>query len=123
MRRWVALTDVLSVTAALLVAHQLRFGSLPDSDYLAVVGMIASVTVATFALLGLYSAQLVAPVAELRRAALAMTLSIIGFVFLAFWTDLYLSRSWVVLTWLIATILVVVSRAAWRCVPTRPALS
>ena len=85
--------------------------------------MITSVTVATFGLLGLYSDRLVAPVAELRRAALAMALSIIGFVFLTFWTDLYQSRSWVVLTWLIATILVVASRAVWRYVATRPALS
>jgi FlaA1/EpsC-like NDP-sugar epimerase len=123
MRRWVALTDVLSVTAALLVAHRLRFGSLPESDYVFWVGMIASVTVATFALLGLYSAQLAPPVAELGRTALAMALSIIGFVFLAFWADVYVSRSWVVLTWLIATVLVVVSRAAWRYAATGSATS
>jgi len=123
MRRWVVFTDVLSVTAVLLVAHRLRFGSLPASDNLVWVGMIASVTVATFGLLGLYRDQLVAPVAELRRTALAMALSIIGFVLLSFWTDVYVSRSWVALTWLIATILVVASRAAWRFVATGSATS
>jgi FlaA1/EpsC-like NDP-sugar epimerase len=123
MRRWVVFTDVLSVTAALLVARRLRFGSLPASDDLVWVGMIASVTVATFGLLGLYRDQLVAPAAELRRTALAMAFSIIGFVLLSFWTDVYVSRSWVALTWLIATILVVASRAAWRFVATGSATS
>ena len=94
MRRWVGLTDVLSVTAALLVAHQLRFGSLPDSDYLVWVGVVASVTVGTFALLGLYRDRSVEPLPELGRSALATTLLVFGVVLVAFWTDVYLSRSW-----------------------------
>jgi FlaA1/EpsC-like NDP-sugar epimerase len=78
------------------------------------VVVIASVTVATFALLGLYRDRSVEPFPGLGRVALATTLLLPGFVLLAFWTDLYLSRSWIALSWIIATGLVVVSRTAWR---------
>jgi FlaA1/EpsC-like NDP-sugar epimerase len=114
MRRLVPLTDALSVTAAFLVAHVLRFGLLPDSDYLVWVGVIASVAVATFALLGLYRDQSVEPLPELGRVALATTLLLFGFVLVALSTDVYLSRSWIALWWITATGLVVVSRTAWR---------
>lgn len=114
MRRWVPLTDALSVTAAFLVAHRLRFGFLPDSGYLIWVGVIASLTVATFALLGLYRDRSVEPLPELGRVALVTTLLLLGFVVVAFWTDVYVSRSWIALWWIIAIGLVVVSRTAWR---------
>jgi FlaA1/EpsC-like NDP-sugar epimerase len=114
MRRWVALTDALSVTAALLVAHVLRFGLLPDSGYLVWVGVIASVTVATFALLGLYRDRSVEPLPELGRVALATTLLPLGVLLVVFLTDVYLSRTWIALSWIIATGLVVLSRTAWR---------
>jgi FlaA1/EpsC-like NDP-sugar epimerase len=118
MRRWVALTDLLSVGSSALVAYWLRFGSLPDSDVLVTVGMtIIPVTVAVFALLGLYSRQ-AAPVTEIGRAVLAVTLSLIGFVFVMFWTDVYVPRSVLGLTWVVATVLVVVSRRAWRLAAT-----
>jgi FlaA1/EpsC-like NDP-sugar epimerase len=119
MRRWVGLTDVLSVTAALLVAHQLRFGSLPDSDYLVWVGVVASVTVGTFALLGLYRDRSVEPLPELGRSALATTLLVFGVVLVSFWTDVYLSRSWIALWWIVATGLVVLSRTAWLFAASR----
>jgi FlaA1/EpsC-like NDP-sugar epimerase len=76
--------------------------------------VIAPVTVATFALLGLYRDRSVEPLPELGRVALATTLLLFGFVLVAFSTDVYLSRSWIALRWIIATGLVVVSRTAWR---------
>ena len=121
MRRWVALTDVIAITTASLVAHWLRFGFLPYSGYLVWVAMIASVMVATFGLLGLYGRRPAAPGAELGQVMLVTTLSILAFVVLAILTDVYISRSWLLLTWLTATVLVFVSRTAWRYAATRPA--
>jgi hypothetical protein len=98
---------------------QLRFGSFPDSDYLVWVGVVASVTVGTFALLGLYRDRSVEPLPELGRSAVATTLLVFGVVLVAFWTDVYLSRSWIALWWIVATGLVVLSRTAWLFAASR----
>jgi FlaA1/EpsC-like NDP-sugar epimerase len=67
--------------------------------------------VAVFLALGLNRDR---PDAEVGRVVLGVTTALVLFVFVTFWTEVYLSRTWLALSWVIACVLVIATRAAWR---------
>jgi FlaA1/EpsC-like NDP-sugar epimerase len=108
--------DVLCLIIALLAAHALRFGFLPDTDYM--TGMLVAVIAwpVPFFALGLYGRQHLSVPEEFRRTTAAVGIGIVLLVVGTFWLDLYLSRSWMALTFLIALILKLTSRLTVRTI-------
>ncbi len=102
--------DILCLSAALLAAHALRFGSVPDSRY--VIGIVASAIpwVMVFYVQGLYAPQHLSAHEDFRRTVSAVAVGIVLVILLSFWFDVYLSRSWMALTFVIALILELAAR-------------
>jgi FlaA1/EpsC-like NDP-sugar epimerase len=114
VRPWISLTDVASVVTATLAAHALRFGVAPDLRLLTTMALIlVPVTVAVFAALGLYAPARSA-LSELLRTVLGTATVLTSLVVATFWTDTYVSRSWLAMTFILAVPLVATSRVAWR---------
>lgn len=109
-----ALIDVLCLAAALLAAHGIRFASPPDRDY--VLGMFVSsvLWVGVFHALGLYAPQHLSGLEEFRRTVSAVGIGVVLVILLTFWLDVYLSRSWIALTLIIALVLEVTARGIVR---------
>jgi len=99
MRRGIVVTDIVAVTTALLAAHVLRFGVVPEDGPLASVVLLGPLTAAAFLALGLYRDR---PDAEVGRVVLGVTAALASHVFIAFWTEVYLSRTWLALSWVLA---------------------
>jgi exopolysaccharide biosynthesis polyprenyl glycosylphosphotransferase len=108
------LIDVLCLTTALLAAHALRFGSLPASDYL--VGTLAAAVlwIGVFYALGLYATQRLSRLEEFRRTISAVGIGVVVVILLTFWFDVYLSRSWMAFTLIIALMLELIGRGGVR---------
>ena len=104
------LVDVLCLTTALLAAHALRFGSLPGSDYLLGTLAAAVLWIGVFYALGLYSTQRLSRLEEFRRTISAVGIGIVLVILLTFWFDVYLSRSWIAITLIIALMLELIAR-------------
>ncbi len=100
-----ALIDVLCLAAALLAAHMLRFGFLPDRNYM--IGILAAgvLWVGVFHALGLYAPHHLSGLEEFRRTVSAVGIGIVLVILLTFWFDVYLSRSWMALALIIALVL------------------
>ena len=109
-----AAIDILCLTAALLAAHALRFGTLPSRDY--AIGMVvaAAVWVGVFHALGLYAPQHLSRVEEVRRTISAVVIGIVLVILLTFWLDVYLSRSWMAFALIIALVLELTARGIAR---------
>jgi uncharacterized membrane protein (DUF4010 family) len=77
--------------------------------------------VATLALFGLYGDRAAAPASKVGRTVLAVTVVVLAaFPTLMFWTDVFVSRSWLALTSAIAVVLLLASRVVWRLAIGRP---
>jgi FlaA1/EpsC-like NDP-sugar epimerase len=112
IRRGIVVTDIFAVTTAFLGAHVWRYGVVPDDGPLASVLLLGpTVTVVAFAALGLYRDRLDA---EVGRVVLGVTAALPLLVFVTYWTDVYLPRRWLALSWVLARVLVIATRAAWR---------
>ena len=111
--------DVLCLTIALLAAHALRFGFLPTQDYLIGMAVAAALWIGVFHALGLYAPHHFSWVEEFRRTVSAVGIGIVLVIMLTFWLDLYLSRSWMAITLLIAFVLEVTARRVVRAYVTR----
>jgi exopolysaccharide biosynthesis polyprenyl glycosylphosphotransferase len=109
-----ALIDILCLTTALLAAHALRFDSLPGRDY--TIGMVvaAALWVGVFHAFGLYAPQHLPRVEEVRRTISAVGVGIVVVILLTFWLDVYLSRSWMAYTLIIALVLELSARGIAR---------
>jgi FlaA1/EpsC-like NDP-sugar epimerase len=112
VRPWISLTDVASVVTATLAAHALRFGVAPDLRLLTTIALVL-VPVTVFAALGLY-ARARSALSELLRTVLGTATVLTSLVVATFWTDTYVSRSWLAMTFILAVPLIATSRVAWR---------
>ncbi|MGZ8579234.1 MAG: hypothetical protein ACXWWX_06860, partial [Actinomycetota bacterium] len=85
-----ALIDVLCLAAALLAAHEIRFASPPDRDY--VLGMFVSsvLWVGMFHALGLYTPHHLSGLEEFRRTVSAVGIGVVLVILLTFWLEVYL---------------------------------
>ncbi len=107
--------DGLCLAAALLAAHAIRFGpGALGSDYLIGIIPASLMWIAVFRLSGLSSPQHLSGSEEARRTVAAVAIAIILVIQLTFWLDVYLSRSWMMLTGIIATALELTTRRIVR---------
>jgi exopolysaccharide biosynthesis polyprenyl glycosylphosphotransferase len=111
--------DVLCVAMALLVAHVLRFGSLPGQDYLIGIVVAGVLWLGVFHALGLYAPQHLSALEEFRRTLSAVGIGIVVVILLTFWLDVYLSRSWMAITLAIALVLELTARIIVRAYVSR----
>jgi len=109
-----ALIDVLCVAVALLVAHALRFGFLPGRDYMMGIVVAGVLWLGVFHALGLYAPQHLSALEEFRRTVSAVGIGIVVVILLTFWLDVYLSRSWMAYTLIIALVLELTARGIAR---------
>jgi FlaA1/EpsC-like NDP-sugar epimerase len=112
VRPWISLSDVASLVTASLAAHALRFGVAPDLRLLTTIALVL-VPVTVFAALGLY-ARARSALSELLRTVLGTATVLTSLVVASFWTDTYVSRSWLAMTFILAVPLVATSRVASR---------
>lgn len=117
---WIALTDVLSIEAAILLTRLARFGlSVPGSSLATVLLFAPIVWLAAFAVFNLYSLSRLSPAEEFRRlveasgAAVGFKLVLSLFVERANLEDA-LSRGWLGLSWILALTLVLITRQMWH---------
>ena len=113
------LLDVTCLATGLLAAHLLRFGTIPEGDYLIGIGAAAVLWVTVFHNLGLYAPHNLSGLEEFRRTTSAVGIGIVLVVMLTFWFDVYLSRSWMALTLVITLILEVAARRGVRAYERR----
>jgi exopolysaccharide biosynthesis polyprenyl glycosylphosphotransferase len=106
--------DVLCLTVALLVAHALRFGVAPEWEYLLQIALGGLLWPAVFHARGLYTPHLISALEEFRRTTMAVGIGIVLLILLTFWTEVYLSRSWMAITFGIALVLELTTRMVVR---------
>jgi exopolysaccharide biosynthesis polyprenyl glycosylphosphotransferase len=106
--------DVLCLTVALLVAHALRFGVAPGRESLVQIALGGLLWPAVFHALGLYTPHLLSALEEVRRTMIAVVIGIVLLILLTFWTEVYLSRSWIAITFGIALVLELTTRMVVR---------
>ena len=107
--------DVLCLAGALVAAHGLRFGFLPGGVHLIAAVVVASVLwVGVFHALGLYRPDHLSRPEEFRRTISAVGIGIVLIIVLTFWFEVYLSRSWIALTFLIAIVTELMARGFVR---------
>jgi exopolysaccharide biosynthesis polyprenyl glycosylphosphotransferase len=113
--RFVALTDVASIAAAMLVAYWIRFGiGVPADDFLYLLLGTPFVILAIHASFHLYEAYRYTPAEEFRRLVLAIVLGIASLMLLSFWFQSNLSRMWVGLSLGLSLVLGLLSRRSWH---------
>jgi exopolysaccharide biosynthesis polyprenyl glycosylphosphotransferase len=106
--------DVICLAVALLVAHTLRFGFLPEWDYMFQIALSGLLWPGVFHALGLYAPQHLSGLEEFRRTAVAVGIGIVVVILVTFWSDVYLSRSWMAVTLAIALVLELTTRMIVR---------
>jgi len=111
--------DLLCLTLALLAAHALRFHLIPDPDYVVVIAVAGLLWPGVFHALGLYAPQRLTGLEEFRRTTAAVGIGIIVLILVTFWSDVYLSRSWMAMTLVIALFLELTARMVVRAYVSR----
>jgi exopolysaccharide biosynthesis polyprenyl glycosylphosphotransferase len=106
--------DVLCLTAALIMAHALRFGVAYEWQHLAQIALGGLLWPAVFHALGLYTPHLLPALEEFRRTIIAVGIGIVLLILLTFWTNVYLHRSWIAITFGIALVLELATRIVVR---------
>ena len=106
--------DIFCLVVALLVAYALRFDALPDWEYLAQVAWAGLLWPAVFHAVGLYAPQHLSGLEEFRRTAAAVGIGIVVLILFAFWSDVYVARSWMAITLAIALALELSARMLTR---------
>jgi exopolysaccharide biosynthesis polyprenyl glycosylphosphotransferase len=111
----VALTDVLSLLAAIALARVIRYGDHPISASSALLLVVTPfATLPIFAAFRLYSLPRLSPAEEFRRIPAAVSLSIAAFVVIGYWAQANYSRFLLALTWVLGVVLVLATRRAWH---------
>jgi exopolysaccharide biosynthesis polyprenyl glycosylphosphotransferase len=113
--RWMAVTDSVSIVAALLVAHLLHFGAVrPTGGFLLVLLMAPVVTVACHLGCHLYRTHQYSSVEEFRRIILSVTIAVMAIVVLSFWSPVPSSRLWIGYSWFFTLLFTGASRRWWH---------
>jgi len=113
--RAVALTDGLSVGAALLVAYWFRFGfRFPQPYFLWALVGTPVVMVLMYQAFHLYDAYRYTPAEEFRRIILAVSMGLFVVLAAAFWSKTDYSRMWLGVAWGLALVAALGSRRLWH---------
>jgi len=104
----------------MVVAFLIRFGlrAIPP-DFLALIALAPMVLIGFFAASRLYSVQLLGPAEEFRRVITTIGTIVATIALFGFWSHISYSRLWLGLTWILATILCLVTRKRWRSTMAR----
>ena len=111
--------DVICLMLALLAAHALRFQLVPDGDYIVVIVVAGILWPGVFHALGLYAPQRLTGFEEFPRTIAAVGIGIIVLILVTFWSDVYLSRSWMAMTLVFALTLELTARMVVRSYVSR----
>ena len=113
--RLIALTDVLSIAVALLLAYWVRFGiEVPSGDFLLLLAGAPFAMLVVYGMFHLYDAYRYTAAEEFRRILLAVSLGVGGILALSFWSKGEFSRSWLALSWAFAIVAALASRRLWH---------
>lgn len=111
----IAVSDALSIAAAMLIAYIVRFGvtSIPtDFTLLMVSAPLALVAISSG--FRLYSVQLISPAEEFRRVIAAVATTIASIALFGFWSHIPYSRAWLGITWFVTLVFCLSSRRWWH---------
>ena len=119
--RLIALTDVLSIAVALLLAYWVRFGlEVPSGDFLLLLAGAPFAMLVVYGMFHLYDAYRYTAAEEFRRIILAVSLGVGGILALSFWSKAEFSRSWLALSWAFAIVAALASRRLWHTADRPP---
>jgi exopolysaccharide biosynthesis polyprenyl glycosylphosphotransferase len=108
-------TDAMSLLTALVVAYFIRFGNVPvPIEFGLVMALAPPLWVGIFHAFGLYAPEHLSGAEEFRRSVAAAGVGVTAIVTVSFWSHEAFSRIWVGLTWVLATGLVLTTRASYR---------
>jgi exopolysaccharide biosynthesis polyprenyl glycosylphosphotransferase len=113
--RWMAVTDSVCIVVALLLAHQLCFGTAPPTaDFLLVLLLAPVVAVACHLGCRLYRTYQYTSVEEFRRIILSVTAAVMAIVVLSFWSPIPSSRLWIGYSWCFGLVFTGATRRRWH---------
>jgi exopolysaccharide biosynthesis polyprenyl glycosylphosphotransferase len=111
----IAGTDGLSIAVAMLIAYVTRFGLAPmPRDFTVLIASAPLVVVAIFSAFRLYSIQLITPADEFGRIIAAVASAVAAIALFGFWAQIPYSRSWLGITWILATLCCLAVRQRWH---------
>jgi exopolysaccharide biosynthesis polyprenyl glycosylphosphotransferase len=108
-------TDAACITIALLIGYALRYDNrpMPAGEFLTVI-FAPLLWLAAFQAFGLYAPQHLSSPEEFRRTFGAASVGIVLLVMASWWSHSDFSRLWMGATWVLALLLELTSRRAWR---------
>jgi exopolysaccharide biosynthesis polyprenyl glycosylphosphotransferase len=109
-----AFTDALCISAALLLSHQIRWGTWFSNDYLIAQSLSVILWVVVFRSMGLHSPERISPPEEFRRVFSAASVGLMLLVMTTFWSHSGFSRVWVALTYVLSVFFELAVRQVWR---------
>jgi exopolysaccharide biosynthesis polyprenyl glycosylphosphotransferase len=113
--RRMALTDALSVAAGLVVAYLIRFGArAPEVEFVVLLLVAPPLFVGVFALFHLYDSHHFTPAEEFRRIIVAVSLGVMAYATVSFWSKSSFSRGWIALSWGFMLVFTLFSRRLWH---------
>ncbi|MDQ3878216.1 MAG: sugar transferase [Actinomycetota bacterium] len=108
------MTDAACLAIAFFAAHALRFGLVMTRDLSLIILGGPIIWIGIFAAWHLYSPQDLAAPDEFRRVLSAVTTSVLIVGLGSYWSRTTFSRGWIALSWIIALVLVLITRDIWR---------
>ena len=110
-----AITDVVAITLAFDLAALILGATRGTAfDGWAMLLIAPPLVLGIFSTMRLYSSHLLASAEEFRRVLLSVALVVTSAVTISFWSTAEFSRGWIVLSWVLATVLGLSTRYAWR---------
>jgi exopolysaccharide biosynthesis polyprenyl glycosylphosphotransferase len=111
---WLAASDALCISAALVMSYALRFGLRPMPLRYALVTITAPIIwMGVFYAFGLYAPEHLSAPEIFRRTVGASSVGAVLLAMGSFWARLPLSRAWIGATWLLALLFELAVRRAW----------
>jgi exopolysaccharide biosynthesis polyprenyl glycosylphosphotransferase len=111
---WLAASDALCVSTALLISYSARFGLRPMSfGYVLVSAGAPILWIAVFFAFGLYAPQHLSAAEIFRRTIGATSIGAVLLALGSFWSQFTFSRAWVGMTWFLALVFELGARRMW----------
>lgn len=109
-----ALSDILCISAALILSYITRFGMRPvPSEYLLVIAAAPPVWVGVFHAFGLYAPQHLSAPVIFRRIIGGASVGLVLLALGSFWSKSAFSRAWIGATWVLALVFELTARRLW----------
>jgi exopolysaccharide biosynthesis polyprenyl glycosylphosphotransferase len=109
-----AVSDVVCISAALVLSYAFRFGVRSISpEYVLVISAAPVVWIAVFHAFGLYAPQHLSAPVIFRRIIGAASVGLVLLALGSFWSKAAFSRAWIGATWVISLVLELVVRRIW----------